>query len=423
MPRARDEVQNGVRRREIGSRERAPCLFIPRDHHPVTRFGHPFCPLASILRMEALLTQAPHAARAAPRPRGQAPLRFGLWNVAWWTAFGLMSALQNRQMAAAAERPISWSDALIPAMASAWLWIPVTWAALIVARRAPLGATPWWRSIPVHLAATLGVVMFRAVAVVLLNDVVRWYSALPVFMDVFVTSALNNIFFYWLLTAAAHGVHYAENARLRESQLAEARLAALTAQLQPHFLFNALNTVAILVHENPTAAERVVIKLSALMRKTLEVSGQELVPLRDELRLLASYLDVEQARFEERLVVRWSVVPDAEDALVPHFLLQPIVENAIVHGLRPLPGPVTVDISAWRENGRLAIAVEDTGAGFDVDAAREGLGLGNTRARLDAVYRGDFALNIRSHRGEGTVVSLTIPYRVTDRATVPGVES
>src|SRR5688572_12794688 len=114
MPRARDEVQNGVCRREIGSRERAACPFITRDHHPVTRFGHPFGPLASILRMEALLTQAPHAARAALRPRGQALLRFGLWNVAWWTAFGLMSALQNRQMAAAAERPISWSDALVP---------------------------------------------------------------------------------------------------------------------------------------------------------------------------------------------------------------------------------------------------------------------------------------------------------------------
>ena len=347
--------------------------------------------------------------------------RLGLWNVAWWTAFGLMSALQNRQMAEAAQRPLSWPAALLPAMASAWLWIPVTWGALLVARRAPLGTTPWWRSVPMHLGATLGVIVFRAVAVVLLNGAVGWYRVVPSFPDVLVTSALNNVFFYWLLTAAAHAVHYAENARLRESQLAEARLSALTAQLQPHFLFNALNTIAILVHENPAAAERVVVKLSGLMRKTLEVSGRELVPLRDELRLLASYLDVEQARFEERLVVGWHVDREAEDALVPHFFLQPIVENAIVHGLRPLPGPVTIDISARRNNGRVSVAVEDTGAGFDVTTVREGVGLGNTRARLDAVYGGDFALDIRSDRGKGTVVCLTIPYRASDRALSHGL--
>ena len=344
-----------------------------------------------------------------------ARLRLGLWNVAWWTAFGAMSALQNRQMAAAAGRPISWSEALVPAMASAWLWVPVTWVALLVARRAPLGASPWWRSVPAHAAATLGVIAFRATGVVMLNDVVGWYRTLPAFGEVLVTSVLNNVFFYWLLTAGAHAVYYAENARLREKQLTEARLNALTAQLQPHFLFNALNTIATLVHENPAAAERVVLKLSGLMRQTLDVSPQELVSLRDELRLLAGYLDVEQARFEERLVVQWDVAPEAEDALVPHLLLQPIVENAIVHGLRPLPGPVTIGISARREDGRLAMAVGDTGAGFDAAMARERLGLGNTRARLDAVYRGDFTLDIESGRGEGTTVRLALPFRTAAR--------
>jgi signal transduction histidine kinase len=334
-----------------------------------------------------------------------------LWNAAWWTAFGLMSALQNRQMADAAERPITWGQALVPALTSAWLWIPVTYAALLVARRAPFGATPWAGAVPIHLGATLGVVIFRAAAVIALNGLVGWYRVVPPLADVLVTSLMNNVFFYWLITAAAHAVHYAENARLRETQLAEARLSALTAQLQPHFLFNALNTIAILVHENPDAAERVVVNLSALMRKTLEVSGTDLVPLREELRLLASYLDVEQARFEERLVVGWNVAADTENALVPHLVLQPIVENAIVHGLRPIPGPVTIDISARRDNGHVNVTVRDTGAGFDTTAAREGVGLGNTRARLDAVYRGAFALDVESRRGDGTTVRLTIPYR------------
>lgn len=351
-----------------------------------------------------------------PRRVARGPVPFAVWNVAWWTAFGLMSAVQNRQMAAAAERPVTWAEALPPAMVSAWLWIPVTWAAVILARRAPLGASPAWRSVPVHLAATLAVIVFRAAAVVLLNDLVHWYRVLPAFIDVLVTSTLNNVFFYWLLTAAAHAVHYARNARLRESQLAEARLGALTAQLQPHFLFNALNTIATLVHENPDAAERVVVKLSAMMRRTLEVSGSDLVPLGEELRLLESYLDVEQARFEERLVVRWDVADDARAALVPHLLLQPVVENAIVHGVRPQPAPVTIDITAHRRNGRLSIAVRDSGPGFDRETAREGLGLGNTRARLGAVFHGDFELGIESERGRGTVVTLSIPYRAATGA-------
>ena len=368
------------------------------------------------------------AARHDPSLDGQriassrdARLRLGLWNVAWWTAFGAMSALQNRQMAAAAGRPISWSGALVPAMASAWLWIPVTWGALVVARRAPLGGSPWWRSVPAHAAATLGMIVFRATAVVLLNGVAGWYRTLPAFGDILVTSVLNNVFFYWLITAGAHAVYYAENTRAREKQLTEARLNALTAQLQPHFLFNALNTIAALVHENPAAAERVVLKLSGLMRKTLDVSPQELVPLRDELRLLAAYLDVEQARFEERLVVQWDVVPEAEDALVPHLLLQPIVENAIVHGLRPLPDPVTIGISARRENGRLTMTVRDTGAGFDLASVHERLGLGNTRARLDAVFRGDFALDIESRRGAGTTVRVAVPFRAGGRNSTAAV--
>lgn len=322
-----------------------------------------------------------------------------------------MSAVQYRQMAGADQRVISWSAALIPALTSAWLWIPATWLALLVTRKAPLGALPWTRTVPMHLMATIATVVFRAIFVVILNDFVRWYAVVPPFHSVLLTSALNNVFFYWLITAAAHGIYYAANARLRESQLNEARLHALTAQLQPHFLFNALNTVAALVHENPHAAERIVVRLSVLMRKTLDIGGREFVPLRDELRLLASYLEIEQARFEERLDVRWSVSADTEDAMVPHFILQPIVENSIVHGLRPLPGPVTIDISAHRRNGRLEIAVADTGAGFDGTLSREGLGLGNTRARLNTMFNGDCALEVESERGRGTAVRMSIPFR------------
>ena len=346
----------------------------------------------------------------------RSPVPLGAWIVAWWTAFGVISAVQYRQMAAADGRSVAWLEALMPTVASAWLWIPATWLALEVTRRAPLAALPWRRTVPLHLLATLGVVVYRAIMVVMLNDYIRWYRALPAFGDVLVTSVFNNVFFYWLITAAAHAVYYAKNARLREAQLADARLHALTAQLQPHFLFNALNTIATLVHENPRAAERVVVRLSELMRKTLDVSGQELVPLREEVRLLESYLEVEHARFEDRLLIKWDISAEAANALVPHFILQPIVENSMVHGVGALPGEVTVRIGAKRTNGRLAMTVSDTGPGFDVTIAREGVGLGNTRARLDAVYNGDCSLDILSERGKGTTVRVTVPYR--DGSTV-----
>ena len=334
----------------------------------------------------------------------------GAWVVIWWTAFGLMSAVQYRQMAAAGGRPVDLSTALVPSMASAWLWIPATWLALVLAQRAPIGAADWKRAVSVHAAATLGVVLYRGIAVVLLNPWIAWYRTLPSYADVFVTSVQNNVFFYWMVLAAAHAVHYARNARLRESQLADARLRALTAQLQPHFLFNALNTVASLVHENPAAAERVVMRLSALMRQTTDTTG-ELVPLREELSLLSNYLEIEQARFEDRLQIRWSVGTDTTSALVPHLILQPIVENSIVHGFRPVARPVTIDISIVRENGMLEIIVADTGAGYDAARARDGVGLRNTRERLEAVFRGDYSLDIDGQPGAGARVRLRVPFR------------
>jgi hypothetical protein len=349
-----------------------------------------------------------HVAPHEPTPSHRARLAF--WVVAWWTAFGLSSAVQYQQMVGTDGRTIALADALPSALASAWLWIPATWLALALARQVPIGTASWTRALPAHAAATLAVVLFRALAVVALNDAIGWYRELPSFGRLMLTSVQNNLFLYWMVLAAAHAVHYARNARQRESQLAEARLRALTAQLRPHFLFNALNTVASLVHDDPKAAERVVMRLAALMRRTTDSTG-ELVPLHEELSLLASYLEIEQARFEDRLNVRWSVPDDTARALVPHLLLQPIVENSIVHGFRPVAGPVTIDISAARENGSLALTVADTGAGYDAGRASDGVGLSNTRERLATLFGRDYGLEIDGAPGAGARVRLRLPWR------------
>ena len=328
----------------------------------------------------------------------------------WWVAFGLASLLQYRQMLAASGRSVAWLASTAP-MVSALLWIPPTLLAVYAAQRAPIATAPWTKTVPVHLAATLAVILFRALMVIALNDVIGWYAELPPFRNVLVTSVQNNAFTYWMVTAAAHAIYYGRNARLRETQLAEATLRTLAAQLQPHFLFNALNTVATLVHENPAAAEKVVVRLSELLRQTVGVTGREMVPLEEELGLLGSYLEIEHARFEDRLIINWSVTPDSAGALVPHFILQPIVENSITHGLRPVPDPVTIDISAARANGQVVVTIRDSGAGYDTATAHEGFGLGSTRARLEAVFNSDYDLLIESRPGEGTSVKLTMPYR------------
>ncbi len=328
----------------------------------------------------------------------------------WWLAFGIASLVQFSQMAESEGVPFSWSLAIAP-LSSALLWIPPTWLALIAARKAPIGAAPWKVALAVHVAATMAVVVFRSLAVIALNDYVQWYRELPIYGAVLIKSLQNNLFMYWLVTAAAHAVYYARASRLRERQLAEARLHALASQLQPHFLFNALNTVAALVHENPHAAEKVIIRLSSLLRETIGVTGSELVPLQEELSLLEAYLEVEQARFEDRLSFSWDIPPDAREAFVPRFVLQPIVENAIVHGLRHTPGPLSITIAARRTDGKIIITITDSGPGFDPSSAREGFGLSSTRARLAAVFNPGAELIVQSSPGTGTTVRLVAPYR------------
>jgi two-component system LytT family sensor kinase len=329
--------------------------------------------------------------------------------VAWWVAFGIANVIGFRQMAVMQGQPVTWALSIAP-MISSLLWIPPTWLALVAARFAPVGGSPWPRWLATHVGATLAVILFRALAVIALNGVVGWYKELVPFLQVLITSFQNNFFLYLLVTGAAHAVYYARNSRVRERQLAHARIHALASQLQPHFLFNALNTVASLVRENPAAAENVILKLSSLLRETVGVTGEELVPLHEELNLLEGYLDIERARFEERLVVEWDISLEASDALVPHFILQPIVENSIVHGLRPVPGPVTIGITARREGDRLVITVRDTGAGFDSAAMRPGFGLRSTRERCEAVYRGEGELTITGQPGNGATTVLAIPY-------------
>lgn len=215
---------------------------------------------------------------------------------------------------------------------------------------------------------------------------------------------------YVLLASVAHAALFYRRAKEREASLAHARLAALRMQLQPHFLFNTLNTISGLVHTEPERADAVLTALGELLRLTLETSGERELPLHRELRMVGAYLDIMHARFEDRIRFTLAIEPGAREALVPAFILQPLIENAVRHGLEPRPGGGSVTIGAWREGERLVVEVRDDGVGLaEGGPVHEGVGLGNTRARLNELYGGRSKLELKSG-GTGCIVVLVLPF-------------
>jgi len=198
-----------------------------------------------------------------------------------------------------------------------------------------------------------------------------------------------------------------------EVQLAESRLHALQMQLNPHFLFNTLNTISALVESDPAATRTVVARLSELLRRTLDVAQQPEVRLADELQFIRGYLEIMKHRFSDRLTTSFAIEDGLDDALVPAFVLQPLVENAIEHGIGRIRGLGAVELRIERCGDRLHITVRDNGPGLD-PTARNGIGLSNTAARLAQLYPGRSALRLADDRERGAVAVVELPYHTLD---------
>ena len=227
---------------------------------------------------------------------------------------------------------------------------------------------------------------------------------------------------YWVIVGLIHGVEYARlyarehraASELRE-QLTAAQLHQLKARLQPHFLFNALNGIAVLVRDEPERGRLMLIRLSQLLRSVIDAGDEQVVPLREEMRLVGQYLEIQQMRFGERLRVELDVSPNAEHVLVPHFLLQPLVENAVRHGVSRSERGGTVTIRVRPDDAHLTIDVIDVPIGpiaAETERSGKGIGLATTRERLAALYGSDYALSIERNNGDGTLVRLRLPLAV-----------
>ena len=334
------------------------------------------------------------------------------------TLLGLASATFVYFGMRSARHAISFGAALREGMTDWGFWVLVAPAVFAVARRFRIDRRRWLAVAALHLAlgsalALVGIGMSVGVGHWLAPDPAQ--SLLSLYHRTVLLNFHYAFMIYWMLVAAAHAYLYYHEAReaaeLRE-QLARAQLDALRAQLQPHFLFNTLHTIATLTRARETdTAVGMISGLAELLRSSLRREANE-VSLGEELNLLRVYLDIEQQRFADRLRVSFEVPADTMDAQVPSLILQPLVENAIRHGIGRRPDASGIAIVATRVDGSLALEVRDDGPGFGAGEppSSHGIGLTNARLRLRRLYGAAHRLETGNLPGCGAYVRLSIPW-------------
>ncbi|HZH44119.1 MAG TPA: histidine kinase [Lysobacter sp.] len=334
--------------------------------------------------------------------------------IGWWGLNALISTVYVLTIMSSRGQPVMLQEVLRTELASAALWVPCTLWLLWWVARTPLERERWAVPLAWLLFAVLTMVAFRAAVVPALDPWVGWRNP-PRTVDVLISSSLRNVLTGFLIVGVGHALVYAQRSRARErqaqvlqEQLTQARLDALSAQLNPHFLFNALNSIAEMVHHDADAADRMLVQLGGLLRHSLESSRQQHTSLRDELAVIDCYIGIEQVRLGDRLRFSRVISDDALYAQVPRLMLQPLVENAVAHAVSHRDTPSRVEVRAFCEGERLVLEVHDDGGGAPPKPGF-GMGLANTRARLECLYGEAQALDIAVLPSGGTRVRVSLP--------------
>lgn len=322
---------------------------------------------------------------------------------------------------------LEWKRALFSDLLGWYLWVPFTPFILWLVRRFRVNKNNWPRSVFVYALAGILLALARALIPVFVNYFVIWgtsglYSFIANKYFVLISDFLVAVVVYGLILTFGHALNYYEQSRENElkasrleAQLTKSQLQALKMQLHPHFLFNTLHSISALQLEDVAAAQKMMARLGDFLRLTLDNVGTQQVTLRREMAFLKCYLEIEQVRFGHRLTTHVEIEPLVLDAQVPNLILQPIVENAIRHGVASQVAIGHISISAKRKDGRLLVRVQDNGPGLIMNGGsvipfKEGLGLTNTKARLDQLYGSNYYFDLLNAPESGLIVALEIPF-------------
>ena len=352
-----------------------------------------------------------------------------IWAI--WTFIGLVFALQYYFTSYRSERPMPFTDSLYVQMTWSYLWALATPLVLFAASRLPIERNNWIRSSLLHVPFSI----VLSVLLTAVGHIVLWlYWGRPagkpfsfVNMSRFVVANFSEgIGIYMLIALSSYAFGYYRRYRegrdrtlQLEAQLSQAQLQALKMQLHPHFLFNTLHSISALLHKDVEAARKMITRLGDFLRLTLENSGSQEVTLRQEMEFLSTYLEIERIRFQNRLVTRVDLEPQALECLLPNLILQPLVENAIRHGIAPRSTPGIIEIDAKHVDRALRIQIRDNGPGIpdhrtSVNLFEQGLGLANTQNRLERLYGTDHLFDLRNSSEGGLVVTLEIPFHTVN---------
>jgi two-component system, LytTR family, sensor kinase len=349
----------------------------------------------------------------------------GFGVLVFWTIVGLAFASQFYLSSTLQGRSVTWTQAISYSLADWYVWALVSIPILALARRFPPERGSVAKSAVAHLLGALACSFLYVLLRAVVGQIHGWLIDEParfaeVFRPLFVKTFPFNLLVYAVIVAVSQAIDYYRKYHERtvqalelEKHLTEARLQSLLRQLKPHFLFNTLNGIASLMYTNVEDADRMLVRLSELLRMTMTQTGRPVVALKDELAFLDRYLGIEAIRFRDRLTVRFEIDPQVEQAEVPNLLLQPIVENAIRHGIEPHARAGEIVILARRVGETLVLEVNDTGAGLPpAGPQREGIGLANTRARLRELYADAQEFVFRNRPEGGLSVRIQIPFRL-----------
>jgi two-component system, LytTR family, sensor kinase len=331
-----------------------------------------------------------------------------------WTCIALLFAPQNYFANRLSPTPLPAWAAILASASLFIVWAVLTPLVIALARRFPFRRGRILLSIVQHLLLSAGVTVLHMAGLIAIQ------STLPVPEGhvppmppelMLATIVATNVMLYWSILAVATAVAYFRRDQERELALVQAQLQSLRSRLEPHFLFNTLNAIAELMYEDTRRAEETLTQLSDVLRLTLQHDQAHEITLAEELDLLRKHVAIYQTLLHDRLRVRWSIEERALEARVPTMILQPLVENAIRHGIAPRESGGMVGVTARRDGAFLCLTVEDDGVGMRDAGGRTGIGLTNTRARLRFLYGDAYRFEMSEPAGGGTAVAMRLPLR------------